>query len=235
MEDRRARPLATIMLRFYVPCPSILTRASASYSPSSVIGGDYAPFLERYRTESAAALRTLAVQRDLRYGDNSRSLIDYFPAPASAPQSRPARLLPRRLLAGAVEGRSRRSSRRPGTRPGSRTRWSATRWRPRLACPTSSGSCRAALAWLHARADTLGFDPGRIVAAGSSAGAYLAAACADAGAGAAVRHRAGVRHLRRRAADRHVNQRCAGLDDATAAAIDLLRTRAGSVRRRRVG
>ena len=61
------------------------------YSPSSVIGGDYAPFLERYRTESAAALRTLAVQRNLSYGDASSALIDYFPAPVSA--SRPGLLV----------------------------------------------------------------------------------------------------------------------------------------------
>jgi arylformamidase len=53
------------------------------YSPSSVIGGDYAPFIERYRAESDAALRTLAVQRDLRYGDASRARLDYFPPPAS--------------------------------------------------------------------------------------------------------------------------------------------------------
>ena len=62
-----------------------MSRASASIA-EPVIGGDYAPFLERYRTESAAALRTLAVQRDLSYGDDSRALIDYFPAPASAPR-----------------------------------------------------------------------------------------------------------------------------------------------------
>ena len=46
--------------------------------------------------------------------------------------------------------------------------------------PDIVGECRAAVAWLHAHADALGFDAGRIVLAGSSAGAYLAAACADA-------------------------------------------------------
>jgi arylformamidase len=38
--------------------------------------------------------------------------------------------------------------------------------------------CAAALEWLKAQAQSLGFDSNRIVAAGSSAGAYLVAACA---------------------------------------------------------
>jgi arylformamidase len=51
------------------------------YSPSSVIGGDYSRFIERYRAASDAALRTLPVQRHLRYGPAPRALVDVFPAP----------------------------------------------------------------------------------------------------------------------------------------------------------
>ena len=148
------------------------------------------------------------MQRDLRYGDNSRALIDYFPAPASAPS--------RGLLVYFHGGYWQELSK-------AESAFLAPAWHaagfahavvgyalaPAACLPDIVGDCRAALAWLHARADTLGFDAGRIVAAGSSAGAYLAAACADAASGAALRHRAGVRHLRRRAADRHVDQRCA--------------------------
>ena len=55
------------------------------YSPSSRIGGDYAPYLQRYRIESARAHRALPVRRDLRYGAAPRALIDFFPAAASRP------------------------------------------------------------------------------------------------------------------------------------------------------
>ena len=150
--------------------------------------------------ESEAARRTLPVQRDLRYGAAPRALIDYFPAPASARRARTARLLPRRLLAGAVEGgvrvpragvargRLRARGRRlhAGARgaPARRSSPSAARrWR---------GCTRSATRWAS--------TPAASSLAGSSAGAYLAAACADAVAGAAARHRAGLRHLRRGAA-----------------------------------
>ena len=59
------------------------------YSPSSCIGGDYAPYLERYRVESERAHRTLPVRRDLRYGPAPRALIDVFPAMATAAGARP--------------------------------------------------------------------------------------------------------------------------------------------------
>lgn len=50
---------------------------------------------------------------------------------------------------------------------------------PQARLPQIVAECRAALAWLHERAGELGFDPGNVMVAGSSAGAYLAAACAD--------------------------------------------------------
>ena len=193
------------------------------YSPSSVIGGDYAPFLERYRAESALALRTLAVQRDLSYGDASRALIDYFPAPASA--QRPGLLV--YFHGGYWQELSKEES--AFLAPA----WHAAgfahavvgyRLAPAARLPEIVSECRAAVRWLHWRADRLGFDAGNIVAAGSSAGAYLAAACADAAA-APLRGIVPVSGIYDVAPliGTSINE-ALGLDDATAAAMDLLTT-----------
>jgi arylformamidase len=193
------------------------------YSPSSVIGGDYAAFLERYRAESAAALRTLAVQRDLRYGDASRALIDYFPAPASA--HRPGLLV--YFHGGYWQELSKAES--AFLAPA----WHAAGFAhavvgyslaPAGRLADIVDECRAAVAWLHARADGLGFDGGNIVAAGSSAGAYLTAACADA-VPARLRGIVPVSGIYDVAPliGTSINE-ALGLDDAAAAALDLLTT-----------
>ena len=149
------------------------------YSPSSVIGGNYTPFLERYRVESAVARKMLSVQRDLRYGTSPRALIDFFPAPPTAAQ--PGLLV--YLHGGYWQELSKDDS-----------AFLAPAWHAAglahavigytlasaATLPAIVDECRAALAWLHARAATLGFDPANVVLAGSSAGGYLAAACADA-------------------------------------------------------
>ena len=191
------------------------------YSPSSLIGGDYAPFLERYRAGSANALQTLAVQRDLRYADGPRTLIDYFPAPASAP--RPGLLV--YFHGGYWQELSKAES--AFLAPA----WHAAGFAhavvgytlaPAARLPDIVGECRAAVRWLHASADTLGFDAGRIVVAGSSAGAYLAAACADAPA-APLRGIVPVSGIYDLAPliGTSIND-ALGLDDATALAMDLL-------------
>lgn len=149
------------------------------YSPSSVIGGHYASYVERYRAESARARAALHVERDLRYGDAPRALIDYFPAPASA---RSAGLLVY-FHGGYWQELSKDDS-----------AFLASAWHaagvahavvgyslaPEARLPGIVAECRAAVAWLQARADRLGFDAGSVVLAGSSAGAYLAAASATA-------------------------------------------------------
>lgn len=148
------------------------------YSPSSAIGGDYAPFVARYRAESDAARRTLAVRRDLRYGPAPRACLDFFPAPPGA--TRPGLLV--YLHGGYWQELSKEES-----------AFLAPAWHaagiahaaigytlaPQAGLPAIVAECRAALAWLQAHAGVLGVDAGNVVVAGSSAGAYLAAACAD--------------------------------------------------------
>lgn len=148
------------------------------YSPSSAIGGNYAPFLERYRVESARALATVPVRRDLRYGAAPRATIDFFPAPPGA--RRPGLLV--FIHGGYWQELSKDDS--AFLAPA----WHAAGFAhavlgytlaPEARLPDIVAECRGALAWLHSHAGTLGFDADVVVVAGSSAGGYLAAACAD--------------------------------------------------------
>jgi arylformamidase len=199
-----------------------LSLREREYSPSSVIGGDYAPFLERYRRDSESARRTLPVQRDLRYGAGPRALIDYFPAPAAA--RRPGLLI--YLHGGYWQELSKDDS-----------AFLAPAWHeagfahavvgytlaPAATLPAIVDECRAAIAWLQAHADTLGFDPAQIVVAGSSAGGHLAAACGDGTVPlrgiVPVSGIFDVAPLIGTSIDAALH-----LDAATAAALDLLRT-----------
>lgn len=148
------------------------------YSPSSAIGGNYAPYIARYVEQSARAKATVPVTPDLRYGDAPRATLDYFPA--SGAITRPGLLV--YIHGGYWQELSKAES-----------AFLAPAWHaagmahavvgytlaPEARLPDIVGECRAALAFLHARADTLGFDPANVVIAGSSAGGYLTAACAD--------------------------------------------------------
>jgi arylformamidase len=171
MIHRRHTPMAD-------PTPLDRATREREYSPSSVIGRDYAPFLARYRAASAAARRALPVVSDLRYGIAPRARLDFIPAPASA---RPPGLLVY-LHGGYWQELSKEDS-----------AFLAQAWHtvgfahavvgytlaPAARLPDIVQECREALAWLHDHAHGLGFDPANVVVAGSSAGAYLAAACAD--------------------------------------------------------
>jgi arylformamidase len=148
------------------------------YSPSSVIGGTYAPYVARYVAESDAARQTLRVQRDVRYGAAPRACLDFFPAPAAA--SRPGLLV--YIHGGYWQELSKEAS--AFLAPA----WHAAGFAhavlgytlaPEARLPEIVLECRSALAWLRGHADTLGFDSADVVVAGSSAGGYLAAACAD--------------------------------------------------------
>ncbi len=162
------------------PTPWPLDRETREreYSPSSVIGGNYAPFIAQYVHESERAHATVPSQRGLRYGAAPRATLDYFPAPVSV--GSPGLLV--YFHGGYWQELSIRES-----------AFLAPAWHasgcahavvgyslaPSAGLPAIVAECRAALAWLHARADSLRFDPANVVLAGSSAGAYLAAACAD--------------------------------------------------------
>jgi len=160
------------------PSPPLdLPAREREYSPSSAIGGDYAPFIAQYAARSAAARAALPVQRDLRYGDAPRATLDFFPAPPGV--RRPG------LLAYFHGGYWQELSK-------DESAFLAPAWHaagvahavvgytlaPSARLPQIVAECAAAIAWLQRRAEWLGFDPAQLVVAGSSAGGYLAAATA---------------------------------------------------------
>jgi arylformamidase len=197
------------------------------YSPSSCIGGDYAPYLERYRIESERAHRTLPVQRDLRYGSAPRALIDFFPAPSAADGARGRPGLLVYFHGGYWQELSKDES--AFLAPS----WHAAGFAhavvgytlaPAATLPAIVGECRAALAWLRARAGELVFDADNVVVAGSSAGGYLAVACAT-NTSLAMRGIVPISGIFDVAplVGTSIND-ALGLDEPTAAALDLLRT-----------
>lgn len=162
------------------PDPRLLDAAvrEREYTPSSVTGGSWRPFLARYVDESARAWQTVAGTRGLRYGEGPRQTLDYFPAPAGS--ATPGLLV--YIHGGYWQELSTAES--AFLAPA----WHAAGFAhavvgytlaPLATVPAIVAECRVALAWLHAHAEALGFDPAQVVIAGSSAGGYLAAACAD--------------------------------------------------------
>ncbi len=142
------------------------------YSPSSMIGGNYQPFLDAYATQSRRAFTALACRRDLRYGTGPRAWLDYFPAARRDAQ----------LLVFIHGGYWQELSK-------SESAFLAPAWvnssrahcvldydlAPNVSLETILAQCTAGLKWLIHHAAELGFSPGEMVLAGSSAGAHLAA------------------------------------------------------------
>jgi arylformamidase len=142
------------------------------YSPSSMIGGHYQPFIDAYVKESKLAFASVQSRTDLRYGSGPRAWLDYFPG-----ASKNADLLVF-IHGGYWQELSKTES-----------AFLAPAWvnsgrahcvldydlAPAVSVETIVQQCIAGLRWLIANACELGFNPKKIVIAGSSAGAHLAA------------------------------------------------------------
>lgn len=145
------------------------------YSPSSCIGGDYAPHLRAYAELSAAALQACVAQRDLAYGDKASNRLDLFLPPAGGGAAPPLLVF---IHGGYWQELSKESSlfAAPGcVQAGFGFAAIDYTLAPGASVREIALECRRALRWLHAHGEALGFDPARIVVAGSSAGAHLTA------------------------------------------------------------
>ena len=145
-----------------------------AYSPSSCIGGDYSPFITTYRDRSTQARADIIGWREYPYGPAPAQCLDFFPATGDSG--------PAPLLVFIHGGYWQELSKGDASFP-------APAWVDRgvafaalgytLAPEASLGEivaeCRRAVSWLYENADDLGVDERRIVVAGSSAGAHLAA------------------------------------------------------------
>ena len=128
---------------------------------------------------SAQARSQMPELKSLRYGDAPRALIDYFPAPSNANAKPPGLMV--FIHGGYWQELSKDES--SFLAPA----WHAAGFAhaaigytlaPQASLAEIVAQCKAALAYLGDHAARLHHDAQRIVVAGSSAGAYLAAACA---------------------------------------------------------
>jgi arylformamidase len=146
------------------------------YSPSSCIGGDYQPFVAAYAERSREARSRTPAQLDLRYGARAAQRLDLFIPPHDAASKLPPLLV---FIHGGYwqELSKRESAFAASDCLAQDIAYAALDYTlaPHASVAEMVAECRDALAWLHRHAATLGFDAGRIVVAGSSAGAHLAA------------------------------------------------------------
>ncbi len=156
------------------------------YSPSSCVGGDYQPFIAAYQAQSAAA-REQAQALGGRwvqacYGELPAQRLDICLPPPRAALGTGARPLPVAALVfihgGYWQALAAADSLFPATLCLQRgLAFVALNYTlaPQATVAGIVAECRAALAWLRANAAVLGLDARRLVVAGSSAGAHLAA------------------------------------------------------------
>jgi arylformamidase len=149
------------------------------YSPSSVIGGNYQAFLRAYAERSRHARSLVQGRLDLRYGSGAAQCLDLFvPGGVSAA----ATTVPPPLLVFIHGGYWQELSKQDSAFAAADCvnqgmAYAAIDYTlaPLASVAEMVAECRLALSWLHENAAMLGFDAERIVAAGSSAGAHLAA------------------------------------------------------------
>ncbi|MGG5151008.1 alpha/beta hydrolase [Alcaligenes aquatilis] len=148
------------------------------YSPSSCIGGNYAPYIEDYATLSAAALQSGSRHTELAYGSAAAHKLDLFlPAPRDSESLPPLLLF---IHGGYWQELSKASSLFSApdcTNAGIAFAAIDYTLAPQASVHDIVLECRQALRWLYEHGKELGFDPQRIVVSGSSAGAHLAAMC----------------------------------------------------------
>ncbi|MEM7271472.1 MAG: alpha/beta hydrolase [Actinomycetota bacterium] len=156
-----------------------------AYSPSSCLAdGDYRPFVEAYRNRSDAAWSAVHAMSDvrvdqLRYGDGPANTVDVA-VPVGDRQ--PPLLV---YLHGGYWQELSKLDSRFAAADCIRRGWGFAAvdytLAPEASVPAIVEECRRSIATLRSNVATLGFDPARLVVAGSSAGAHLAAmVCLDA-------------------------------------------------------
>lgn len=142
------------------------------YSPSSCIGGNYQPYIRAYADLSAAARRS-HVPVTIRYGVTEQQTLDLFvPAGVAKP---PVLVF---FHGGYWQELSKEDSAFAAPQCLAHgIAYAAVGYTlaPAAALSDIVAECRAAVGWLGRLGDTMGIDPDRLVVAGSSAGAHLAA------------------------------------------------------------
>jgi arylformamidase len=153
------------------------------YSPSSCIAGNYQPFIAAYKNDSITACQYAidkgAIWSKHTYGKAEAATLDFCRPLSVAGSTKPGLLV--FIHGGYWQELSAKDSLFPSA--GCIDHGIAFAAIDYTLAPHASLAeivmqCRYALTWIVANADTLGFDANRIVVAGSSAGAHLAASVA---------------------------------------------------------
>jgi arylformamidase len=159
------------------------------YSPSSCIGGNYHPFVAAYQTQSVDARADCsalgATWSTPRYGEQAAQHITFCAPPATGETANQTTGLLVFIHGGYWQELSANDSLFPATACIQRgLAFAALDYTlaPAASVADIVAECRSALAWLFQHAGVLGVDASRIVVAGSSAGAHLAAMAAAPGA-----------------------------------------------------
>jgi arylformamidase len=161
-----------------------LEELEREYSPSSCIGGNYQPFIAAYKNDSLAA-RAYAEKNGgawtkHAYGDKPSQCLDFcLPSSINTISNKPSLLI--FIHGGYWQELSAKDSLFPAK--GCIDNGIAFAAIDYTLAPVASMTeiveeCCTALSWLVSHAESLGFDAKRIVLAGSSAGAHLAACVA---------------------------------------------------------
>ncbi len=154
------------------------------YSPSSCIGGNYAPYISAYKSQSAAALDACqqaghTICRNLAYGPAPSNQLDLF-LPKKSVRPPPMLLF---IHGGYWQELSKDDSLFAAFDCVSQGfAFAAIDYTlaPKASVQQIIQECQSALKWLNQNAAELGFDSQQIIVAGSSAGAHLASLCATA-------------------------------------------------------
>jgi arylformamidase len=152
------------------------------YSPSSCIGGNYQPFIDAYAERSQQAFEQTklgrATWRKLRYGDQKSQSISLC-IPAASHIRKPGLLV--FIHGGYWQELSAKDSLFPAYQcleHGIAFAAIDYTLAPKASVSYIAAECRNAVQYLQVHVDSLGVDATRIVLAGSSAGAHLAACVA---------------------------------------------------------
>ena len=143
------------------------------YSPSTCVGGDIAPYVRRYISESAQARSTCRLVEDAAYGPGETQVLDLFLPEGVVPA--PVHVF---IHGGYWQELSHKES--AVMAQGLTGRGIALAVVNYTLAPDATiaemvGECRMALQWLRAHASDHGLDGARITASGHSAGAHLLA------------------------------------------------------------
>lgn len=152
------------------------------YSPSSCIGGNYQPYMDAYRAHSVQARSSTesrgAKWHELRYGDQAAQRLDLCVPDLSSLDGKPLPALLVFIHGGYWQALSAADSLFAASGCVEHGHAFASidyTLAPAATLPQIVEECRSALTCLARHAAAFGFDAKRIVVAGSSAGAHLAA------------------------------------------------------------